>query len=177
MAIIMKSTYRSAWIKAALLHTTLLFTLVFSVQAQSAPPEGYNFLPYGEAVAKARVEGKPVFLYFGRYGCSTCRKMHKEVFSDKEIKQRYNSHYILAYVDTESGNRITLPNGERITDMQFATRSRILGTPTFVFKQPDETKLLSFAGFKTIERMKQYDEYINGGHHKTTRFKAYKAAQ
>ncbi|MEJ1297502.1 MAG: hypothetical protein RPU64_02985 [Candidatus Sedimenticola sp. (ex Thyasira tokunagai)] len=61
--------------------------------------------------------------------------------------------------------------------MQFATRSRILGTPTFIFKNPDEMELLNFAGFRTIERMKQYDDYINGGHHKTTSFKAYKAVQ
>ncbi|MES9898073.1 MAG: thioredoxin fold domain-containing protein [Sedimenticola sp.] len=173
----MKNSYKIRWPKTVLQSVAILFGFTLFTQVQAAPPEGYNFLSYGEAMVKAREESKPVFLYYGRYGCSTCRKMHKEVFSNKEIEQRYNNHYILAYVDTESGNRITLPNGERITDMQFATRSRILGTPTFIFKNPDETELLNFAGFRTIERMKQYDDYINGGHHKTTSFKAYKAAQ
>ena len=91
--------------------------LLFISQAQAAPPEGYDFLSYDAAMTQARQQEKLVFLYFGRYGCSTCRKMHQEVFSDDEIMQRYNEHYILAYVDTESGERLTLPNSERITEM------------------------------------------------------------
>ncbi|MES9855429.1 MAG: thioredoxin fold domain-containing protein [Sedimenticola sp.] len=173
----MTSSYPLKYTTPVLQCAAMLFAVIFSIQAEAAPPEGYNFLSYGEAITKAAKENKPVFLYLGRYGCSTCRKMHKEVFSDIEIQKRFNSHYILAYVDTESGNRITLPNGERITEMQFATRSRILGTPTFIFKTQDETQLLNLAGFKSIEKMKQYDEYINGGHYKTTNFKAFKAAQ
>ncbi len=156
---------------------TGIFSLLINAQAQAALPAGYNFLSYGEAMSQARAQKKPVFLYFGRYGCSTCRKMHKEVFSDDQIKQRYNDHYILAYVDTESGERLTLPNDERITEMQFASRTRILGTPTFIFLTPDETPLMKLAGFKSIEKMKQYDDYIIGGHYGSQTFKQYIGAE
>ena len=147
--------------------------LLFISQAQAAPPEGYDFLSYDAAMTQARQQEKLVFLYFGRYGCSTCRKMHQEVFSDDEIMQRYNEHYILAYVDTESGERLTLPNSERITEMQFASRMRILGTPTFYFLTPDERTLVKLAGFKSIEGMKQYDDFVYGGHYGSQSFKEY----
>lgn len=133
----------------------------------AAPPEGYRFLSYGEAMREATEEHKPLFLYFGRYGCSTCRKMHAEVFSDSELRQDYNRNFVLAYVDTESGDRLTLPNGERMTEMQFAARSRIIGTPTFVFFDEKQEPLIKTAGFKSIERMKALNEYILGGHHDT----------
>ena len=152
---------------------TAIFGLLYLAQAHSAPPAGYRFLAYGDAMAQAREQQKPVFLYFGRYGCSSCRKMHQEVFSDNQIKQRYNDHYVLAYVDTESGERLTLPNNERITEMQFASRMRILGTPTFIFLTPDEIPLMKLAGFKTIDKMKQYDDYVAGGHYGSQTFKQY----
>ena len=84
----------------------------------AAPPEAYRFLSLTDAARQASSEGKPMFLYFGRYGCSTCRKMHAEVFSDAALTERMNAGFVLAYVDTESGNRIRLGSGEVITEIE-----------------------------------------------------------
>ena len=122
----------------------LILTLMLAVGgAFAAPPDGYHFLSLTEASRQASAAGKPLLLYFGRYGCSTCRKMHAEVFTDPVLRQQYNDDFVLAYVDTESGNRISLANGERTTEMQFAARNRIIGTPTFVFFSPQQQPLFS----------------------------------
>jgi thioredoxin-related protein len=118
-----------------------------------------------------------MLLYFGRYGCSTCRKMHAEVFTDPVLRQQYNDDFVLAYVDTESGNRISLANGERTTEMQFAARNRIIGTPTFVFFSPQQQPLFSKAGFQSIEQMKRYGDFIVEGHYKTMPLAEYLASQ
>ena len=113
------------------LPLAIVFLLALSIDTLvAAPPEGYQFLSLTEAALLASQENKPMLLYFGRYGCSICRKMHAEVFSDASLSEKYNDAFVLAYVDTESGNRIKLANGEKITEMQFASRSRILGTPS-----------------------------------------------
>ena len=83
--------------------------------------------------------------------------MHAEVFNDASLNAKYNNAFVLAYVDTESGNRIRLGNGERTTEMQFATRSRILGTPTFIYFSPEQKPLFKKAGFQTVAQMKLYD--------------------
>lgn len=153
----------AAWLLA---WSILLSGLVTSGAARAAPPAGYDFLSYDQALTRAAQQQKPVFLYFGRYGCSSCRKMHQEVFSDPELRARYSDHYVLAYVDTESGERLRLPNGERLTEMQFASRSRVLGTPTFFFIASDQKPLVKLIGFKTIEEMNSYDDYISGGHYR-----------
>ena len=54
----------------------------------AAPPEGYRFLSLTEATQLASSENKPMLLYFGRYGCSTCRKMHAEVFNDASLNEK-----------------------------------------------------------------------------------------
>ena len=150
--------------------------LLFAAGLHAAPPEGYAFQSYGDAFKLSRESGKPVFLYFGRYGCSSCRKTHKETFTDKALKRRLEDHYILAYADTESGERLTLPSGERITEMQLASRSRIIGTPTYLFLSPDETPIFKFAGFKTVEQMKAYDDYVHQGHYREKTFKEFLAS-
>jgi thioredoxin-related protein len=143
----------------------------------SAPPEGYRFLTLTEATQLASTENKPMLLYFGRYGCSTCRKMHAEVFTDTTLSEKYNSAFVLAYVDTESGNRISLGNGERITEMQFATRSRIIGTPTFIYFSPEQKPLFKKAGFQSVTQMNQYGDYILEKHYQSMSLQEFMAQQ
>lgn len=131
----------------------------------AAPPEGYRFLSLTEATQRARAENKPMLLYFGRYGCSICLKMHAEVFSDETVSAGYNTDFVLAYVDTESGSRIRLDNGETITEMQFATRNRILGTPTFVYFSPAQKPLFKKTGWQTVAQMQRYHDYIVDEHY------------
>ena len=97
--------------------------------------------------------------------------MHKEVFSDASLRQSLSNNFVLAYVDTESGHRIRLANGERTTEMQFASRSRILGTPTFVYFSEAQQPLFTKAGFQTILQMQQYNDFVSAGHYKTTSLK------
>ena len=144
---------------------------------KAAPPEGYRFLPLTEAAQLASREHKPMLLYFGRYGCSTCRKMHAEVFSDASVSAKYNADFVLAYVDTESGNRIRLDNGETITEMQFATRNRIVGTPTFVFFSPGQKPLFKKAGFQSVAQMKLYGDYILAEHYRSMALPEFMAQQ
>lgn len=143
---------------------------------QAAPPEGYNFLPLTDAARQASAENKPMLLYFGRYGCTTCRKMHAEVFSDAAVSKKYNNEFVLAYVDTESGNRIRLANGETTTEMQFAARSRILGTPTFIYFSPEQKPLFKKAGFQSIEQMRQYVDFVAEGHYRAMSLQDYLAS-
>jgi thioredoxin-related protein len=154
----------------ALLVVSFFVTSVFS-----APPVGYQFFNLTRAMQQAKTEQKPMLLYFGRYGCTTCRKMHKEVFTDTQLQDQLAAQFILAYVDTESDERIRLPNGERSTEMQFASSNRILGTPTFIYFDSEQKPLFKKAGFQSIEQMAKYNHFVADGHYKTESLKEYMA--
>ena len=161
------------------LRLSMLFICALASLGQAgmaAPPEGYDFLPLTAAAEQAVAENKPMLLYFGRYGCSTCRKMHAEVFTDNGLKGKYTDAFVLAYVDTESGNRIRLANGETTTEMQFAARSRIFGTPTFVFYSAEQKPLFKKAGFQSIEQMSRYGDFVAGGHYRSMTLQDYLAS-
>jgi len=160
------------------LPLVIVILLLLSLDRLSAgPPEGYQFQSLTEAAQQASSENKPMLLYFGRYGCSTCRKMHAEVFNDESLIAKYNNDFVLAYVDTESGNRIKLANGERITEMQFATRSRIIGTPTFIYFSPEQKPLFKKAGFQSVTQMSLYGDYILENHYRSTPLQEFMASQ
>jgi thioredoxin-related protein len=167
-------------LQSSLFRLSLACVVLLSLSVGSllaAPPGGYRFLSLTEATQLASRENKPMLLYFGRYGCSTCRKMHAEVFNDASLNAKLNDAFVLAYVDTESGDRISLANGERITEMQFASRSRIIGTPTFIFFSPEQKPLFKKAGFQTVAQMNQYGDYVLEKHYQSMPLKEFMARQ
>lgn len=129
-------------------------------------PLGYDFLPFDQGLRLASVERKPVFLYFGRYGCTFCDMTNKRAFTDPEVRERFIDHYVLVYVDAESGRRLALPSGERITEAELGARQQVYVTPYFAFLDPDGEPLGATAGVKTAAELLAMDRYISEGHHR-----------
>ena len=137
------------------------------VLAWADPPKGYPFVDYNAGLKAAKESGKPVFLYFGRYGCAWCDHTNRRTFSDAELKALYTEHYELVYVDAESGRRVTLPTGERITEAELGVRLKAFATPLFVYLTPQGEKIVQIPGFKTVQDFRDYDRYVRGGFYKT----------
>ncbi|MES9831723.1 MAG: thioredoxin fold domain-containing protein [Candidatus Thiodiazotropha sp. DIVDIV] len=133
---------------------TKILGFIFFLLATAAaadPPVGYPFLPFDKAMEKANAETKLMFVYFGRYGCGYCDKTNKEAFSDPGVMKQYSKHYVLAYVDAESGKRLRLPSGERITERELGTRYNAFVTPIFSFMSPDGKVVARMVGVQRIE--------------------------
>ena len=137
-----------------------LLMLVYFAPALANPPAGYPFLRFDQAMQQGSSAGKPVFVYFGRYGCAYCDKTNKEAFSDPTVRDRFTGHYILAYVDSESGRRLRLPSGERITERELGTRYNAAVTPVFSFMIPDGTRVLALVGRQSKASLLEADRKI-----------------
>ena len=152
------------WSRACLLLTMMM--ILSSSWADA--PEGYPFLAFDEAMARSQAEGKPLFVYFGRYGCGYCEKTNKEAFVDPEVKRRYTQHYVLAYVDAESGRRLRLPSGERIPERELGTRYNALVTPIFTFMNTEGAPLYRMVGVQRIEDLIEADNRIQASQSRAT---------
>jgi uncharacterized protein YyaL (SSP411 family) len=61
-----------------------------------------DWFPWGpEAFAKAKKEGKLVFLSIGYSSCHWCHVMERESFSDPEVAKLLNKHFVCIKVDRE----------------------------------------------------------------------------
>lgn len=143
----------------------LLLLLSSAVHAEA--PEGYAFVDFNSGLARAKAENKPIFLYFGRYGCAYCEHVNRKTFSDPELKRLYSDHYVLVYVDAEGGKRLKLASGERLTEAELGTRLGAFATPLFVYLSPEGRQLAKVPGFKTVADFKDYDRYVTGKHYES----------
>jgi thioredoxin-related protein len=134
--------------------------LISFTAARAEAPDGYPFKPFDEAMRQAQEEDKLLFVYFGRYGCGYCEKTNKEAFSDATVREHYSRHYALAYVDAESGDRLRLPSGERITERELGTRYDAFVTPVFSFMTPAGDLVLRLVGVQRIEDLLEADARI-----------------
>ncbi|HNQ05329.1 MAG TPA: DUF255 domain-containing protein [Thiobacillaceae bacterium] len=126
------------------------------------PPPGYDFTDFNTGLARAKAEGKPIFLYFGRYGCAWCDHVNRKTFSDPGLKKLYSEHYVLVYVDAEGARRLRLPSGERVTEAELGTRLGAFATPLFVYMTPEGKQVAKVPGFKTVADFRDYDRYVSG---------------
>jgi thioredoxin-related protein len=140
---------------------------VFSLLAFANPPAGYPFVNFDKGLAEAKAENKPIFLYFGRFGCPWCAHTNKETFSNPGLKKLYEDHYVLVYVDAEGSKRLTLPSGERITEAELGARLNAFATPLFVYLTPQAKVIFQAPGFKTVQDFVDFDRYVMGGYYKT----------
>ncbi|MCW9031611.1 MAG: thioredoxin family protein, partial [Gammaproteobacteria bacterium] len=129
----------------------LIITTFLALPVMAEPPQGYPFLPFDKAMQQARSENKLLFVYFGRYGCGYCEKTNKEAFSDNKVRETYSKNYVLTYVDSESGKRLRLPSGERVTEREVGTRYNAFVTPVFTFMTAKGKPLLRLVGVQRIE--------------------------
>ena len=137
-----------------------LLLLCLVIPAFAEAPEGYPFVPFDQAMRQAQESGKPLFVYFGRYGCGYCEKTNKEAFSDPDVRKAYSAHYELAYVDAESGKRLRLPSGERITERELGTRYDAFVTPVFSFIMPDGSVLMRMIGVQRVQDLRDADQRV-----------------
>ena len=147
-------------------YLVIAFSLAIGI-AHAEPPDDYPFISYDTGLQQAQAQDKHIFVYFGRFGCGFCAKTNIETFSDPELKKQYINNYILVYVDAESGNRLTLPNGERITESELGAKLNVFATPIFLYLDKNGEVLFRAPGFKTVKDFINFDEYIQKGHYKT----------
>jgi len=160
------------------LFASLAWALLgWSHTASADPPPDWGFLSFDKALQQASQENRRIFLYFGRHGCPSCEKTNRESFTDPRVVEQFNANYVLTYVDSESGSRLRLPGGERITEMELGARLKVFGTPFFYFMEPNGSPILRAPGYQSADEFLLFDRFVNGGHYRRQTLAEFKAAQ
>ena len=89
-----------------------------------------------ETFARARRRNQLIFIDVGIEGCTACRRMDEETFTDAQVVRRLNAHFVAMSVDAESRPDI----GDRYGDWAW---------PALIFLAPDTTQVLALRGNRT----------------------------
>lgn len=87
------------------------------------------------ALAKSKLDHKPVFFMCYASWCPHCNAMRKNIFTDPSVADFYNQHFVCAAQDMEKGE-----------GMELHERLKIESYPTFIFFDNDGNTLYRMTG-------------------------------
>lgn len=96
-----------------------------------------TFKDMAEDLESATADGKRLAIIFEQRGCTYCKKVHEEVFSDPEVRDFITANYHMVQYDLHGGAEVTDLDGEVLTEKQAARKWGVVFTPTVLFLSED----------------------------------------
>lgn len=122
----------------------LFFFCLLSFFSPADELEGIQFYQafeysFGQILQMAQKEDKLIFVDFWASWCGPCKQMEREVFSNPEVADRFNSSFINYKVDVD-----------RSPGKEMRQQYRIYSLPTTVFFKPDGELIIRLEGMTTV---------------------------
>ncbi|MFO8110040.1 MAG: thioredoxin family protein [Thermoplasmata archaeon] len=126
------------------MHKRLVFLMVILLSAQifmpvSGATSDIEWYSYEDGLEAARIQDKPVMIYFGAGWCSYCIKMKEEVFPDQRVIDA-SSNMIFIEEDTD-------------VDTTVANMYGVTGLPTMIFLTPQGVEQFRRTGFRDVQQL------------------------
>ncbi|MEM7176737.1 MAG: thioredoxin family protein [Pseudomonadota bacterium] len=92
-----------------------------------------TFKDMTEDLADAADGGKRLAVIFEQRGCIYCKQLHEKVFSDPDISQYIQDHFVVVQMNLFGDEEVTDFDGESLPEKEMARRWGVVFTPTILF--------------------------------------------
>lgn len=151
---------------------TLLGIFFLFVNPACGQNSKISWITMEEAQKMARDNAKKVLVFADASWCTYCKKMKKEVFPQQAVIDSMNAYFYAVRIDIES-EKPMIYDGEKITQQQFAQRTRTQATPTFFFIGQNGKILGAQPGFIPAETFSRLLGFMGSDAFKKVEFKTY----
>lgn len=106
-----------------------------------------SFLVLADDMKEATLAGKKgLVVIFEQLGCPGCEKLHKEVFSDKQVVELLEKNFDILQINIHGSQEVTGFDGKVTSEKQFAQKAVVNFTPTTLFFDPSGKEVFRIPG-------------------------------
>jgi thioredoxin-related protein len=135
-----------------------------------------SFLDLQEDLAEAINNGKKgIIVYFGQKRCPYCRQLMEINFRLPDIVKYTRDNFDVIAIDIWSPEEVTDPEGNTMTQRDYALKMGTNFTPSLVFYDKDGRIALRLRGYYPPYQFRAALEYVAGEHYKREPFHVYLA--
>lgn len=141
-------------------------------EKQAAEAEALQWYSYGDALVKARQEGKFVMVDFYAKWCKWCKELDKSTYADPAVVEALKAGFVPVKIDAESTEKVVFEM-RQMTMSELADKYEVTGYPAIWFIDSEGNKAKLLNGYLGPREFQTFLEYIKGGSYKTMEFEEY----
>ncbi len=92
-----------------------------------------TFRDVAEDIESATAEGKRLVMIFEQRGCIYCKRLHETVFSDPEVADYIQQHFMVVQYNMFGDEEVIDLDGRELTEKTAARAWSVVFTPTIMF--------------------------------------------
>lgn len=131
-----------------------------------------SFLELPEDIQEAVDDGKKgIIVYFGQKHCAYCQALIDKDFGQKDIEAYTRQNFDVIAINIWGSNEVTTPDGQVMTEREFALRENANFTPSLIFYDAQGKQTLMLRGFYPPYKFRAAMEYVERGYYKEESFR------
>jgi len=133
-----------------------------------------SLLALDDELAEALEKDKQgIIVYFGQKRCAYCKKLMDINFHEDDIVEYTRRHFDVVAIDVWSPEEVTLPDGEVLSERDYAVALETNFTPSLVFYDSEGRIALRLRGYYPPYQHRAAVEYVADGHYQRETFAEY----
>jgi thioredoxin-related protein len=125
-----------------------------------------------EGIVLAHQSNKKILVDVYTGWCTWCKKMDAEVYTDKNVINLIDKHFIPVKLDAESSRPVSF-QGKSFSEAEFARQVGVTGYPTTLFFDQNSNPITDMPGFAPADKFADVLGFIGQDYYKSISFQEY----
>ncbi len=158
--------------------------MLISNQSKNTEESPVKWMTFDEAIAKSKMEKRPIFIDVYTDWCGWCNVMDKNTFSDLQVSKLLNEKFYAVKFNAEQHEDVTfqgttfkfVPSGGKgYHEFAAALMNNEMSYPTVVFLDENFAMIQPLPGYKKADEFHKIAQFIGEGYYKTVKWDAFQS--